>query len=108
MRTGFCYERPGYAFISISDSGVGIKPSEVENVFRPFYSTKPSGAGLGLSLAHRIVEAHNGMIWICHNPCPHLDHRVSKYTKKRDNSREKGTTIHILLPMDGTLKKPVR
>lgn len=108
LNSSFYHERPAYAFISISDSGMGIKLSETENVFRPFYTTKGTGIGLGLSLAHRIVEAHNGMIWICHNPCPHLDHRVSKYTEKRDNYREKGTTIHILLPMDGTLKKPVR
>ncbi|MBE9521816.1 MAG: GAF domain-containing protein [Proteobacteria bacterium] len=108
LSSSFYHQRPAFAFISISDSGTGIKLSETENVFRPFYTTKGAGIGLGLSLAHRIVEAHNGMIWICHNPCPHLDHRVSKYTEKGDNSREKGTTIHILLPMDGTLKKPVR
>ncbi len=108
ISTSFYSERPAYAFISISDSGTGIKLSEAENVFRPFYTTKGTGIGLGLSLAHRIVEAHNGMIWICHSPCPHLDHRVTKYTDKGDNSREKGATIHILLPMDGTLKKPVK
>lgn len=104
----FYHERPAYAFISISDSGMGIKLSETENVFRPFYTTKGTGIGLGLSLAHRIVEAHNGMIWICHNPCSHLDHRAPKISEKGGTFPEKGTTIHILLPMDGTLIKPVR
>lgn len=112
MRTGFCYERPGYAFISISDSGVGIKPSEVENVFRPFYSTKGSGAGLGLSLAHRIVAAHNGVMWVCHNPCANLAHRVSPVIRAERDPYAKGTTMHILLPLDGTpdgkTAKPVR
>jgi signal transduction histidine kinase len=101
-QTGFCYERPGYAFIAISDSGVGIEPSEMENIFRPFYSTKPCGAGLGLSLAYRIVEAHNGIIRACHNPCPNLGHRVSSENKANRNHHEKGTTMHILLPLDGT------
>jgi PAS domain S-box-containing protein len=102
MRTGFCYERPRCAFISISDSGVGIKPSEKENIFRPFYSTKPCGAGLGLSLAYRIVEAHNGIIRVCHNPCPNLAHRASSENRANRNHHARGTTIHILLPLDGT------
>ncbi|MBW2093986.1 MAG: GAF domain-containing protein [Deltaproteobacteria bacterium] len=112
LRTGFCYERPGYAFISISDSGVGIKPSEVENVFRPFYSTKGSGAGLGLSLAHRIVGAHRGIMMVCHNPSPNLAHRISPENDSNRHHQAKGTTIHILLPLDGTpdgkTAKPVR
>lgn len=108
LSSSFYRERPAFAFISISDSGTGIKLSETENVFRPFYTTKGAGIGLGLSLAHRIVEAHNGMIWICNNTCPHLDYRDPKNSEKGGTFREKGTTIHILLPMDGTLKKPVR
>jgi signal transduction histidine kinase len=104
LSAGFSSNRSGHAFISISDSGIGVNLSETENVFRPFYTTKGTGVGLGLSLAHRIVEAHNGMIWICHNPCSHLDHRTPKNSEKGGTFREKGTTIHILLPMDGTLK----
>lgn len=104
LSAGFSPNRSGHAFMSISDSGIGVNLSETENVFRPFYTTKGTGIGLGLSLAHRIVEAHNGMIWICHNPCSHLDHRAPKNSEKGGTFREKGTTIHILLPMDGTLK----
>ena len=102
LRTGFSYERPAYASISISDSGVGIKPSEIENVFRPFYSTKGSGAGLGLSLAHRIVEAHNGVMWACNNPCPHLARGLCRETKVNHAPPSRGITMHILLPLDGT------
>jgi signal transduction histidine kinase len=68
-----------YVIISVSDTGVGIAPAEVEKIFHPFYTTKDSGTGLGLALAYRIVEAHNGKIWVCHNPCPHgTDNRKNK------------------------------
>ena len=102
LSTGFSSNRLGHVFISISDSGVGVNPSETENVFRPFYSTKGSGAGLGLSLAHRIVEAHNGVMWVCNNPCPHLAPRPSGDIDGDCNPQAKGTTMHILLPLDGT------
>jgi len=98
---GFYLQQPGFAFISINDSGPGILPAEAEKVFRPFYTTKDQGTGLGLSLAHRIVEAHKGMMWICHNPCPHF---VTKPVELILGARKpscKGATIHILLPIDG-------
>jgi PAS domain S-box-containing protein len=102
LSAGFSSNRSGHAFISISDSGVGVNPSETENVFRPFYSTKGSGVGLGLSLAHRIVEAHNGVIWVCNNPCSHLAPRPSGDIGGDSAPQAKGTTMHILLPLDGT------
>jgi len=105
LSSGFSSNRLGHAFISISDSGVGVNPFETENVFRPFYSTKSSGVGLGLSLAHRIVEAHNGVMWVCNNPCPHLAPRPSGHIDGDCNPQAKGTTIHILLPLDGTTDK---
>ncbi|MGC1438066.1 MAG: ATP-binding protein, partial [Terriglobales bacterium] len=40
----------------------GIAPQNLPNIFRPFYTTKGDGTGLGLSLAHRIVEDHHGRI----------------------------------------------
>jgi len=105
LSSGFSSNRSGQAFISISDSGIGVNPSETENVFRPFYSTKGSGVGLGLSLAHRIVEAHNGVMWVCNNnPCTYLAPRPSGDIGGDCAPQAEGTTIHILLPLRNTKK----
>jgi two-component system sensor histidine kinase HydH len=50
------------ALISVTDSGRGIGPEHLPFIFRPFYTTKGNGTGLGLSLARRIVEDHRGRI----------------------------------------------
>jgi signal transduction histidine kinase len=54
--------RDGYASVVVRDTGRGISPQNLPNIFRPFYTTKGDGTGLGLSLAHRIVEDHHGRI----------------------------------------------
>ena len=54
--------RSSYASIVVSDTGRGISPQHLPNIFRPFYTTKGNGTGLGLSLARRIVEEHHGLI----------------------------------------------
>jgi signal transduction histidine kinase len=54
--------REDYAVVAVSDTGRGIPPQNLPNIFRPFYTTKGDGTGLGLSLAHRIVEDHHGRI----------------------------------------------
>ncbi len=48
--------------ITVADEGKGISPEHLPNIFRPFFTTKGHGTGLGLSLARRMVEAHNGHI----------------------------------------------
>jgi signal transduction histidine kinase len=52
----------GDAVITVSDTGRGIPAEHLPNIFRPFYTTKGNGTGLGLSLARRIVEDHQGRI----------------------------------------------
>jgi signal transduction histidine kinase len=52
----------GCASVVVSDTGRGIQPQHIPNIFRPFYTTKGNGTGLGLSLARRIVEEHHGRI----------------------------------------------
>jgi signal transduction histidine kinase/putative methionine-R-sulfoxide reductase with GAF domain len=48
--------------ISIQDSGIGIPGEDIDRLFDPFFSTKDGGIGLGLSIAHRIIEQHHGKI----------------------------------------------
>ena len=48
--------------ISVTDSGPGVPPSARDQLFRPFYTTKPHGTGLGLASSRAIVEAHEGTI----------------------------------------------
>lgn len=50
--------------ISVIDSGPGIDPSRAHVVFDEFYTTKPDGLGLGLSISRSIVEAHGGRLWM--------------------------------------------
>ncbi len=52
----------GFASVVVRDTGRGISPLHLSNIFRPFYTTKGNGTGLGLSLARRIVEEHHGRI----------------------------------------------
>jgi signal transduction histidine kinase len=54
--------RDAFASLVVSDTGRGISPQHLSNIFRPFYTTKGNGTGLGLSLARRIVEEHHGRI----------------------------------------------
>ncbi len=50
--------------ISVSDTGAGIPPESLERIFRPFYTTKRGGTGLGLSLCRRIIRQHGGMLTV--------------------------------------------
>jgi len=56
------------ATLSISDTGRGMSPQQITQIFRPFYTTKLTGTGLGLSLVHRIVDEHNGQIDVASEP----------------------------------------
>lgn len=67
--------------VRISDDGCGIPEKDWENIFEPFYTTKPSGFGLGLSNARKIVEQHRGSI------------RVTK-------TKGKGTTFEVRIPCE--------
>jgi hypothetical protein len=49
--------------VAVRDSGPGIDPAHLERVFDAFYTTKPSGVGMGLSICRSIIGAHGGRLW---------------------------------------------
>jgi signal transduction histidine kinase len=54
---------PHDVLIQVQDSGRGLDPEHAPHIFDPFYSTKPHGIGMGLSLCRSIVQAHGGRLW---------------------------------------------
>lgn len=74
------FEQGDAAVVTVSDTGRGIPGEHLPNIFRPFYTTKGNGTGLGLSLARRIVEEHHGRIEVT-------------------SSLGKGTTFTVTLPV---------
>jgi signal transduction histidine kinase len=55
--------QPNGLLVAISDSGPGIDPEHLDRVFAPFYTTKTSGIGMGLSICRSIIDAHGGRLW---------------------------------------------
>ena len=53
----------GHLLISVSDSGSGLPVSESERIFEAFFTTKPQGTGMGLSISRRIIESYGGRLW---------------------------------------------
>jgi signal transduction histidine kinase len=54
--------------IHVSDTGHGITPANLGKIFTPFFTTRYEGTGMGLSITHNIVTAHNGQIWVESTP----------------------------------------
>jgi C4-dicarboxylate-specific signal transduction histidine kinase len=78
--------------VDVRDSGVGLEPEILQEVFRAFYTTKPRGMGIGLSISRNIVEAHGGRLWAT------------------QNEGERGATFHFTLPLhtaDGSQARDV-
>ncbi len=69
------------AEIEVSDSGVGIPSEQLENVFNPFFTTKPRGVGLGLAMVSKFVDSHGGKITVA-------------------SRAGEGSTFRIFLPME--------
>ncbi|MCB1019663.1 MAG: hypothetical protein KDC27_07020 [Acidobacteria bacterium] len=71
----------GFARITVSDDGSGIPPEKLEDVFNPFFTTKPRGVGLGLAMVSKFIDSHGGTITVESQP-------------------GHGATFRILLPLD--------
>ena len=56
--------------LTVEDCGVGIDPEHVERLFNAFFTTRPSGMGMGLSICRSIIEAHGGKIRASRNVGP--------------------------------------
>jgi C4-dicarboxylate-specific signal transduction histidine kinase len=56
--------QPNFVHVAIEDTGTGIDPSNHDHVFKPMFTTKARGMGIGLSICHHIIESHNGRIWM--------------------------------------------
>src|SRR6476661_483276 len=65
--------------VCVSDTGVGLPPHQSDQIFNTFFTTKPNGTGMGLSICRSIVESHSGRLWAT------------------DNS-PRGASFHLVLP----------
>jgi two-component system sensor histidine kinase HydH len=74
------YKKRGNMIMEVIDSGCGIPEGKREEIFVPFFTTKQGGTGLGLPIAKKVVEAHQGYLEVLNNP-------------------ETGTTIRVVIPL---------
>jgi PAS domain S-box-containing protein len=73
------YERQATAVVEVADNGVGIGPEQRDKIFLPFFTTKPTGTGLGMAIVKKIMDLHGGEIEI-------------------DSRPGQGTTIRLIIP----------
>jgi signal transduction histidine kinase len=53
--------------VSVSDTGIGLPPRQADQIFNPFFTTKPHGTGMGLRISRSIIESHGGRLWAADN-----------------------------------------
>jgi signal transduction histidine kinase/FixJ family two-component response regulator len=78
----------GQLLISVSDTGIGLSSDEAERIFAAFFTTKPRGTGMGLSISRRIIASHGGHLWASPNT-------------------GRGATFQFTLPVEATASSSV-
>ena len=68
LRSKRNWAQGGRLLISVSDTGVGLPSENTGQIFDAFFTTKPQGSGMGLSISRSIVESHGGRLWADDNP----------------------------------------
>ncbi|OYD73641.1 UNVERIFIED_ORG: histidine kinase/DNA gyrase B/HSP90-like ATPase [Burkholderia sp. CF145] len=63
LTIGTAMNEPDVVMVTVCDSGPGVAPVHIECLFEPFYTTKSTGLGMGLSICRSIIEAHGGRLW---------------------------------------------
>ena len=74
------------AVVAVRDSGPGLAPANLERFFEAFYTTKPSGLGMGLSICRSIIEAHGGQVWASSNDGPGTTFQFSLPSARENRS----------------------
>ena len=74
--------------VTVEDSGTGLDPNTLARIFEPFYTTKPSGMGMGLSISRSIVQNHGGRLWATANDGPgtNFHFTLPKYQGEESNA----------------------
>ena len=60
----------GFLLVSVVDTGVGLPPGQTDHIFNAYYTTKPQGSGMGLTISRSIIAAHGGELWARCNEGP--------------------------------------
>jgi two-component system, NtrC family, nitrogen regulation sensor histidine kinase GlnL len=81
--------------VEVIDSGRGLTESELDQLFTPFFTTKPSGTGLGLVLSQRVVSLHGGKLWAERGGVEGPE------TSTNPEARSRGMSFKITLPVKG-------
>jgi two-component system sensor kinase FixL len=72
--------------IGVRDQGHGLTADKLDKIFKPFFTSKPQGLGLGLSISRSIIDMHHGRLWA-------------------ENNIDRGATFHVTLPVaDATVE----
>ncbi len=73
--------KDGQLLITVSDTGVGLPAEKTDQLFQPFFTTKPQGSGMGLAICRSIIESHGGRLWA-------------------NSNNRRGATFQFTLPAD--------
>jgi C4-dicarboxylate-specific signal transduction histidine kinase len=74
--------------VAVHDSGIGVDPEKLDRLFGSFYTTKPGGMGMGLSISRSIIEVHDGRLWASPNSGPGATFQFTLRSYRQAESKE--------------------